>query len=86
MIQVKIFFTIVFFGCAAFLLGNQGTAQQCTAIKVPESINQPVWVNGKKTKPPVEISKAFVPVLSTVQLPRGFKAVGGGDGFVIACR
>ena len=84
MIQVKIFFTIVFFACAAFILENQASAQQCTAIKVPERINQPVWVNGKKTKPPVELSKAFVPVLSNVQLPRGFKAVG--DGFVIACR
>ena len=85
MIQAKHLAVVFLLGATAYLLGSQASPQQCTAIKVPESTNQSVWVNGKKTEAPTQISKAFVPILSTVELPRGFKAVGGGGGMVIAC-
>ena len=72
-------------GLAVYLLGNQSAPQQCTAIKVPETTHQTVWVNGQKTAAPVELSRAFIPIVSTVELPSGFRAVGGGSGVVIAC-
>ena len=59
--------------------------QYCTAIKVPISTNLPVTIEGQTFKSPQEYSAAFKPILSVVELPKGYKAVGGGAGFVIAC-
>ena len=86
MVQPKYLSLYFLIGLMSYLCGAQSTPQQCTAIQVPKSTNMPVRVNGKKTDPPVNVSKAFTPIVSTVQLPRGFKAVGGGNGVVIACR
>ncbi len=61
------------------------TTQNCTAIKVPISTNLPIKVAGQQFKSPQEYSAAFKPILSVVELPKGYKAVGGGAGFVIAC-
>ena len=59
--------------------------QYCTAIKVPISTNLPITVAGQAFKSPQEYSAAFKPILSVVELPKGYTAVGGGAGFVIAC-
>lgn len=60
-------------------------SQYCTAIKVPTSTNLPIVVAGQEFKSPQDYSAAFKPILSTVELPKGYRAVGGGAGFVIAC-
>ena len=60
---------------------------ECTRIKVPESTNLPVRMSdGTLIAPPTQLSPAFKPFLSTVQLPEGFIPQGGGDGSVIACK
>ena len=59
--------------------------QQCTAIKVPTSTHLPVVVGGSRVPPPTELSAAFKPLLNTVELPEGYRAVGGGGDYVIAC-
>lgn len=59
--------------------------QYCTAIKVPISTNLPITIAGQAFKSPQEYSAAFKPILSVVELPKGYTAVGGGAGFVIAC-
>lgn len=59
--------------------------QYCTAIKVPVSTNLPITIAGQAFKSPQEYSAAFKPILSVVELPKGYTAVGGGAGFVIAC-
>lgn len=60
---------------------------ECTRIKVPESTNLPVRMNdGTLISAPTQLSPAFKPFLSTVQLPEGFIPQGGGDGSVIACK
>ena len=64
---------------------NSGAKQYCTAIKVPISTNLPIKVAGQDFKSPQDYSAAFKPILSVVELPKGYKAVGGGAGFVIAC-
>lgn len=66
-------------------LGGQRPPQRCTAIKVPVSTNFPIQIAGKRTIAPQEYSAAFKPIVSLVELPSGFTAVGGGAGFVIAC-
>ena len=85
MVQPKHLSLYFFVGLTAYLCGAQSPPQQCTAIQVPKSTNMSVRVNGKKTDPPVNVSKAFAPIVSTVQLPEAL-AVGGGDGVVIARR
>ena len=65
-------------------MGAKRRPQRCTAIQVPTSTNLPTVVVGQRFESPT-LSKAFKPILSTVELPSGFKAVGGGSGFVIAC-
>ena len=65
-------------------MGAKRPPQRCTAIQVPTSTNLPTVVVGQRFESPT-LSKAFTPILSTVELPSGFKAVGGGSGFVIAC-
>ena len=64
---------------------SSGAKQYCTAIKVPISTNLPIKVEGQDFKSPQDYSAAFKPILSVVELPKGYKAVGGGAGFVIAC-
>ena len=64
---------------------NSGAQQYCTAIKVPISTNLPIKIAGQEFKSPQKYSAAFKPILSVVELPKGYKAVGGGAGFVIAC-
>ena len=70
---------------AALSLAARRPPQRCTAIKVPTSTGLPVVVTGRRFESPSELSSAFKPVLSTVELPEGYRAVGGGAGFVIAC-
>lgn len=72
-------------GAALLFMGAKRPPQRCTAIQVPTSTNLPIVVVGQRFESPTDISKGFTPVLSTVELPAGFKAVGGGAGFVIAC-
>lgn len=67
------------------LLSAKSPPQRCTAIAVPTSTNFPVIIAGKRTVAPQQFSAAFKPILSLVELPPGFKAVGGGAGLVIAC-
>ena len=70
---------------ALALVSAKSAPQRCTAIKVPISTNFPVVIAGDRTVAPQKFSAAFKPILSLVELPPGFKAVGGGSGFVIAC-
>lgn len=70
---------------AGSLMASKRSSQRCTAIKVPISTNFPVVIAGQKTVAPQEYSAAFKPILSLVELPSGYRAVGGGAGFVIAC-
>ena len=70
---------------AVSLLSAKPTPQRCTAIAVPTSTNFPVVIDGERTVAPQKFSVAFKPILSLVELPSGFKAVGGGSGCVIAC-
>ena len=77
--------TIILSTCSLTLwLSAKTTPQRCTAIKLPVSSHFPVSVMGVSAikEPPIQ---AFKPVLSVVELPEGYKAVGGGDQFVIAC-
>lgn len=67
------------------LAGNKKEPQRCTRIKIPETTNMPVIVQGKRTLPPTSISPVFKPVFNLVELPEGYRAVGGGDRYVIAC-
>ena len=66
-------------------LGGRKAPQTCTRIKVPETINMPVVIQGKRTLPPVSVSPAFKPIYGVVEIPEGYQVVGGGDQYVIAC-
>ena len=66
-------------------LGGRKGPQKCTRIKVPETTNMPVVVQGKRTLPPVSVSPAFKPIYNFVEIPEGYRAVGGGDQYVIVC-
>lgn len=70
---------------ALMSLGGRQAPQQCTRIRIPETTNLPVVIQGQRTLPPTSVSAAFKPVLSVVELPEGYRAVGGGDQYVIAC-
>lgn len=80
-----ILLTILVTAIASLSLAGKHPPQRCTAISVPISTNFPVVIAGKKMKAPQEYSAAFKPILSLVELPQGYQAVGGGAGFVIAC-
>ncbi len=73
-------------GSGALLLGMKGSskAQECSSFKVPESVNMSVRSNGKVQNPPK--GAVFQPIINTVILPEGFKAVGGNGQMLIACR
>jgi hypothetical protein len=82
-----VLFTVGFFSwmMVDHAYAKDSTQQECTAITVPKSVHLPVRMNGTLQKAPVEISLAFAEMINTVQLPRGFEAVGGGRDVVIAC-
>ena len=67
------------------LLGGKKAPQKCTRIKIPKTTNMPVIIQGQRTAPPTSVSPAFKPVYSFVEIPEGYRAVGGGDQYVIAC-
>ena len=77
--------TIIIGSIAWLSLGGRTVPQQCTRIKVPKSDNFPLVINGKRSVPPTAYSAAFKPLLSAVELPEGYRAVGGGGDYVIAC-
>ena len=82
---LKCFSLIIVVSSAFILIGGKKIPQRCTRIKVPITTNMPVIIQGKKTIPPTSISPTFKPVFSFVELPEGYRAIGGGDQYVIAC-
>ncbi|MEE2645438.1 MAG: hypothetical protein VYD19_10930 [Myxococcota bacterium] len=49
---------------------------------MPSSSNFPISVQGTQAPP---IGRTMRPILTTITLPDGYVAVGGGAGQVIAC-
>lgn len=80
-----VFLFLLIFVFALVAMGSQKPPQRCTAIQVPTSTGFPVVMIGQRFETPSELSQAFKPVLNTIELPKGYRAVGGGAGMVIAC-
>ena len=64
---------------------GQRAPQRCTAIQVPTSTNLPISVQGQSFQAGSLPNAQLQALISTVTLPEGFRAVGGGGGVVIAC-
>jgi hypothetical protein len=64
---------------------GQRAPQRCTAIQVPTSTNLPISVQGQSFQAGSLPNAQLQALISTVTLPEGFRAVGGGAGVVIAC-
>ena len=77
--------TLIMGSIALLSLGGRKSRQLCTRIKVPKSQTFPLVVNGKRMEQPTSYSPAFKTLMSAVELPDGYRAVGGGGEYVIAC-
>ena len=81
----RLLITVVIGSVAWLSLGSRSAPQRCTRIKVPTSQNFPLVISGERAVQPTDYSAAFRPLISTVELPEGYRAMGGGGDYVIAC-
>ena len=84
MFKQTVIIVLVLLCALSLLIAARDKPQRCTAIKLPISSPLPISLSGEERSEELQF-KDYKPILSLVELPEGFRAVGGGDEYVIAC-